>query len=184
MQLVKLTRTQVKRVYLRFLRKDFPDNERKSLGMILRSLDAGTYRCFGGFEEGKLVAYAFLVKHGERYLLDYLAAIPAKRGQGVGSALLRLLKEQLAGAQSVVAEVEDPAQAETAAEKELRERRLRFYLRNGFADPDVRFVTFGVPYQVIELVLDAPHSPEEVRELYRAHYRAMLPEAVCKRFIR
>ena len=52
---------------------------------------------------------------------------------------------------------------------------MGFYFRNGYRETGVKTSLFGVDFIVIELLIDRPHSKEEVEALYMAHYKSMLP---------
>lgn len=184
MYIEKLTKKQVKEVYAEHLRTDFPPSETKPLSAILRAMNKGIYECLGLIEDGELLCYAFLVKHGENYLLDYLATVSGRRGTGVGSVMLGALAEHIGGGTCLIAEVEDPELADSPEEKNIRTRRLRFYLRNGFADTGIRANTFGVGFIIIEMLRDKAHSAEQIREIYRDCYRMMLPGIIYRKAVR
>lgn len=56
----------------------------------------GRYDTWGAYEEGELLAYAFVwrTEDGRCALLDYLAVYPESRGQGRGAQVLELLKDK------------------------------------------------------------------------------------------
>lgn len=173
MTIVSLSKEQVADVFQIHLCQDFPPEERKPLNVILNAMDAGKYECFGLLEE-ELLGYAFFIKLGEDYLLDYLAIVRGKRDLGLGSVFLRELSRQLAAADSLILEVEEPSSAENEADATLRSRRKAFYLRNGFSDTGVNGEAFGVNFRLLELSVK-PHSQAEISALYLEHYRAILP---------
>lgn len=174
MRIETLTKEQVKMVYRTYMCNDFPKNERKPLDMILKAMDAGIYECFGLCEDGELFGYAFFVRQGADFLFDYLAIRPDRRDGGLGSTFLQLLRAHFSHAECILGEVEDPAYARNPQEAETRSRRLSFYTRNGFLLSPVTAETFGVRYLLIEMDLGCQHDAEEIRRLYRAHYRAVL----------
>lgn len=174
MELKSLTVPEIRRIYRRYLRKDFPASERKSLGIILRSVRSDTYDCLGLFEGERVVAYAFFLRHGADLLFDYLAVIPEMRGNGTGGRFLGMLLEHYRDADSIIGEIEDPEFAATEEEAAVMKRREFFYCRNGFRNTGIKTYTFGVHYMLIEPECMA-HTEDAVRELYRAHYKAVLP---------
>lgn len=184
MQIVSLTTEQIRKIYREEMVLDFPDDERKPLMMILKSRAEGTYACFGAFDSDSLVGYAFYAVHGQDYLLDYLAVVRGMRDRGIGSQILLLLANQLEESASVLVEVEDPRSADTEEEAQLRRRRMRFYIRNGFRDTGVTAWTFGVEYRLLELEKNGCRSEESIRELYRSHYKAMVPKPMYEKNIR
>ena len=170
---------ELRRIYNERMRQDFPSDELKPFFMIRRALRRGVYACYGLRERDgdALLGYAFFFRErdGRRFLFDYFAVDRARRSEGLGTAFLTLLREELRNADCVVGEVEDPDVSEDAAERATRQRRLDFYLRNGCVETGIRSRLFGVDYRVLELPLENPHTQAEVREAYEALYRQMLP---------
>ena len=183
MEVVKFTARDVRRTYRRHMRFDFPKEERKPLKYILMSMREGTYEPFGLVDGGELLGYAFFVTTGGHWLLDYLAIVRDRRGMGYGTKLLSMLRETLADTDSVIAEAENPDFAADEAERTKRLRRLAFYARSGFADTTVRSTTFGVEYVVIEMDLHGLHTPDEVRDIFLAHYKNILPGTLFEKEI-
>lgn len=183
MEIRTLNTEQVRTVYRSHVVRDFPRIERKPLRRIVEAMEEGTYECLGLYDAEEFLAYAFFVRHGKNYLFDYYAVLPQKRDRGIGSRFLQSLLTHFASAESLIGEIEDPAYAETEAERELRERRKRFYLRNGFRETGVSVKAFGVWYLLIEAGSGEPKSADEVREQYLEHYRLMLPEYFFRKYI-
>ena len=164
---------------------DFPGNELKTLDKIERLIGQGMYRCFGLKDADELLAYAFFVymqENGEDYyLLDYYAVERACRGTGIGSRFLKMLcADQLKDADCAVLEVEDPACA--AEDRENRERRLRFYLRNGMTDTGEKAAVFGADF--ILLRMPVGKTDADFGRIYQDMYRAMLPKNVFTAMVR
>lgn len=176
MTIVQLTKDRVADIYQTHLCQDFPPDERKTLDILLKTMDAGKYECYA-LTENELLGYAFFVKLGTDYLLDYLAIVRGKRDLGLGSVFLEKLFHQLKNADSMIVEVEEPSSGKNEAEQTLRSRRKAFYLRNGFSDTNVNAEVFGVNFRLLE-PSNKPHSQEEIKELYLRHYQAVLPPKV------
>ncbi len=186
-----LTLGQVRRICHERMPSDFPDNERKSPGMIVRALQRGEYACWGAVRGEEILAYAFFVVvpagEGEQplCLFDYLAVRADLRGTGVGSRFLRALSRGgLRDMACVLLEIEDPDRAETEAERVLRERRRGFYLRAGLEDTGVTAWVFGADYRLLEWPLARRHAPADVRALYACVYRSVLPAFLYRKFVR
>lgn len=114
----------------------FPPEERLLFAEIAASLDRGERLCFLAREAGEAVGFAIVLPLPDVpgvALLDYLAVAEARRGQGIGSALLEALRARLdrPGAVGIILEVEPPHTAQDAAERRRRERRIAFYQRHG-----------------------------------------------------
>jgi hypothetical protein len=176
MELIQLTKDRVASVYEERMVHDFKKDELKPLKMILRALDEGIYECLGLSDGERLLGYTFLVKQGKRYLVDYLAVYPEERDKGRGSAILKLLRDHVTDAEMMIIEVEDPLYAESSEEKELQERRVSFYFRNGCSDTGLRVRCFGVPFIIIRLGEKGSLDCDTVWEVYQSFYRAVLPK--------
>lgn len=176
MTIVPLSKDQVAEIYQTHLCRDFPPDERKTLNIILKAMDAGNYECYA-LTEDELLGYAFFVKLEQDYLLDYLAIVRGKRDLGLGSVFLEKLSHQMKDADSMLVEVEEPASGKDEAERSLRSRRKAFYLRNGFADTGVNAEAFGVNFRLLEPSAK-PRSQAEIKALYLRHYAAVLPPKV------
>ena len=183
MNIRELTIEEVRKVYKDHVRYDFPDEERKPLSRIEKTIREGKYLCLGAFgDDGGLLAYAFFVFEKEACLLDYYAVVPDKRGEGIGSAFL---KEAVmcARADVTIIEIEDPEAAVPEEEKKARERRLNFYLNAGCVNTHVRVTTFGVEFLLLEYPVTTSHKREMIAEGYRSIYRSILPKRMFEKNI-
>ena len=162
---------EVRDVYQKHMRYDFPDEERKPLSRIEKTIHEGKYLCLGAFgDDGGFLAYAFFVFEKEACLLDYYAVVPDKRGEGIGSAFL---KEAVKCTHADV----------TEEEKKARERRLNFYLNAGCVNTHVRVTTFGVEFLLLEYPVTTSHNRAVIAEGYRSIYRSILPKRVFEKNI-
>ena len=166
---------QVEALYEERLKKDFVRSELRPLSSMRRSWERGAYDCYGLFDGDEILGYAFFVRLGNNYLLDYLAIAEERRDEGLGSAFLRRLADGMKEANCMVVEVEDPDRAGDAESRAIRERRLQFYLRNGYRDTELRSVVFGVAYRILEVPTAGTYTTGELREVYRELYRSILP---------
>ena len=181
MELRRLDRKQIKTVYKERMVIDFPRDELRSLKMINNALDRGIYECLGLFDENEIIGYAYLVKLEKNYLLDYLAIYPEHRDSGAGGKVLQFLGEYLSDADNIIIEVENPEFAKDEAEKELRTRRLGFYLRNNCRDTGIRIRCFKVPFQILALGEYKCKDTDVLCEMYKSFYREVLPGVLYKR---
>lgn len=183
MEIIHLTDAQLTALYP-CLKEAFPPDELKPLSRMLSARRQNAYDCLGLTAQDELVGYALFVRTGRHVLLDYFSVLPAHRNHGVGAAFLQLLSDYFLSAESVLVEVEDPAYAQSEQDRQLQQRRLDFYLRNGFVSTGVQALVFGVQYLLLTYGAHPAISPDEVKALYRSHYRAMLPATMYKCFIR
>ena len=174
-----LSLNEIRAVYRERIVDDFPENEIKPLKMIERAIRREEYRCYGGFDSIGLAAYAFFVTNRENgqavWLFDYLAVDQPRRDQGVGSAFLQALRQEvLPEADMVLLEIDDPAAAE-GAERDHRLRREAFYTRNGLIDTGITAQVFGADFRILEIPVHGTHTKEACRAGYDAIYRHLLP---------
>lgn len=167
---------KIEEIYIRHMEKDFPVNELKPLIAIRKALEEGIYECYGLFSGRSLLGYAFFVRSGKSYLLDYFAVTQVYRNKGYGSVFLNRLAGHLSDAECVICEVDDPDRTESPGEKELREHRKDFYLRNGFQMTPVRSVVFGAEFQILTSSKKRVYSAEELMDVYSKLYRSVLPQ--------
>ncbi len=167
--------SQVETLYKTRLMEDFPPDELKPLESMKRSWEKGAYDCYGLFDGGDILGYAFFVRRDRDLLLDYFAIDKERRDRGLGSLFLRQLSEHIRGADCAVCEVQDPDKAESAQDRTARERRLRFYLRGGFRKTELTSVLFGVNYRILEMPGTQAHTVRQLREAYTELYRSTLP---------
>lgn len=191
----KLRTHEVRDVYRKYLRNDFPRDERRPLRQIMRMRRSRQYECCGVFCEGRLVCYAFFIMpvlQGMRCcMLDYFAVLPQLRGSRIGSWVISQLETCIRHMDLILVEVEDPDREKDPIKKAVQERRLSFYLRNGLRDTSVRVETFGVPYRILEVPLSQKRpeaaqeiTQEEIRRAYGAFYRIPLKKGMFDRYIR
>ena len=180
-----LTLPEIRDVYRNQLKHDFPADERKPLSRIEVSLKKGQYICYGLKEGIEILAYAFFVVIENQYLFDYFAVRKELRGAGIGSRFLKeLFSNQLKNASCMLLEADDPAAADSAEEKAVRDCRIRFYLKNGLRNTDAKANTFGVDFLILEMPAGSPHSAEEAGQIYSTIYRSILPERMYSRMVR
>lgn len=173
-----LTVDEAKEIYHQALTRDFPADERKPWSVIRRCMKSGAYRCLGLYRDDRLLGYAFFVLFQDSALLDYFAILPEYRKEGFGSCFLQRIPAYLEDYPRILAEAEAPESAKTEEEKEIRNRRIAFYLRSGLKDTGLRPRAFGVDF----IILWFPNTPvpkaEEARTVYENLYRSFLPAAV------
>ena len=180
---------RVRELYERRMTRDFPRNELKPLDMLERAARQGRYDCYGAMAGEEILAYALFVRledgQGRCALLDYYAVRDDLRDRGVGSAFLRALVDgPLSGLDWALLEVDDPDLAPDALERERRNRRLDFYLRNGMADTSVRAAVYGARFRVLSMPVGEKPSPGRTAALYEALYRVMLTPEMYRRLVR
>ena len=184
MKLAQLNRQQIEQVHKEHMVHDFPKPELKPLDMIYKALDKGCYECLGLFDEDNLIGYVYLVKKDNSYLVDYIATFPEIRNNGAGGQLLSLLDEYLSDADNIIGEVEDPDFTEDPDERNLQQRRLGFYKRNGCRDTGLRVTCFGVHFIIMETGSKTSTDLDSLWLLYSEFYRMVLPSHLYEKSIK
>lgn len=152
---------QIEALYMRA----FPAAERKPFSMILRTRRRG-YAEILTIEaaDGTFAGEAITVQCGSLVLVDYFAVSEEKRGCGVGSAALQLLRERYAD-KTVFLEIESTKE-ENAPNRAQREKRKAFYLRNGLSCMPFRVVEFGVEMEI--LTFSGEVTFDDLHRLYKS----------------
>ena len=177
-----LTEPRLRRLYREHVAEDFPPAERRPLSAILRLRRRGDYDTWGVFDGDALAAYAFLWRGADCALLDYLAVCRDARGQGYGTRALELVKGQY-GPVPLLAEVEAPEESAPPGENALRQRRLHFYERAGFAQLGYQAVLFGVRYAMLAWPAADSQEGERFQAAHRALYQSEVPPLLFRRVI-
>ncbi len=164
----RLTQDEIESLYDIHMRRDFPPAELKPLKRINRMFADGRYDVVAQKIKGDMLAYACLYHGSTPALLDYYAVIEGHRGRGAGSAFLHELLSSRYAQNGVMAELEAPAQAIDAADRELRLRRVRFYERLGFQATGTSATVFGVTYDIYSHGVAAlTNTAQALCEVYR-----------------
>lgn len=153
----------------------FPANEKKPFSMIRAMQKKGRSDVWYCEQDGKFAGLVITINGPDKILLDYLAVAKSRRGQGVGSKILKKMREQYAG-KGVFLEIE--IVDETAENFEERRRRKQFYLTNGMTEMQVYVKLFGVDMEL--LGFDCHLTFEEYRDFYRDNYSEWAAEHVEK----
>lgn len=169
----ELTFGEMEKIYQQYMTQDFPENELKPLSSIERMYQQGRYKGFVMEEEGDVKAYWMLLQDLENhsFLLDYFAVIEGLRGQGYGSKALAGILDSVGENEVVVIEAENPKKAGSQSEKEIQERRLDFYRRNGVIFTELASVVYEAAYVIMYLSKGRQGlSKEEVYRIYVDFY--------------
>lgn len=174
----RLTATELERVYLREMRRDFPPGELKPLSAVLNSDSAGDAHTWGVFDGETLAAYLLMVRPAgcAASQLDYFAVVPACRAAGLGAQILAALPAHEAGAKAILIESECP---EKALDAPMARRRLGFYARCGAQDTGWTEQLFGESWfrvLVLPCAGQPPLAPGETIAALAECYRRTLGE--------
>jgi len=172
--------------YHSYLAKDFHESEVKSFALIEELILQGNYLCIGFFQDTEPYGYAYFAKSDQAQilLLDYFAVVQPHRSEGFGSAFLKDINNYFCGNYCMlVAEAENPAFAMEESGRTISNRRIEFYLRNGFKTSNVVSRVLTDEYQILTLDL-GKELPDDLLLLELQHiYPTLFGEAFTKKNI-
>ena len=167
-----------------YLINDFHKSEVKPIKLIERLIQEGHYKCYGFYEDENLLGYGYFVKTEENILMDYLAVIPEYRCKGLGSKFISIIKEEFSEKFStLLAEVENPKYSLDENDRLNRERRILFYIKNGFKVSNIETCVLEDRYSIISLELSEELNDEEINKEIRKMYISIFGEEFFKKHI-
>lgn len=140
---------QVKALY----QDAFPKEERKPYQVMEEKQREGKMEIWAIVKEEKLefCGLAITILYKDLVLLDYFAICSEKRGTGIGSEVLAMLKEKYAD-RCLFLEIESTGKNAgelSAEEQQVRQKRKCFYHQNGIKDTGLEAVLYGVSMEVL-----------------------------------
>ena len=170
MELRIATPEQLRMVFRRDMLEAFPEAELKPLTAMERLWADGWYRPYCLFDGDEIVGEAFLwLGHPGWAIVDYLCVTAARRNDGLGAEILRLLQE-MEPETVFFGEAEAP---EHAPDPAMAERRLGFYARCGLRVADYDTCIFGVHYKTLYFArgeVDQQRLMQEHDFIYRSTF--------------
>ena len=152
----------------------FPASERKDLDYMLYGDKSAAYEVLVISTPARPVAgMVITVTHGDLTMLDYLAISPDLRGQGIGHAVLPLVRDHIKenGGGHFFLEIETPPPAciprDPCGNPEQRVRRKAFYASAGMVETGVRAFIYGNDMELLAF-------PEDVGAVTFERYDALL----------
>ena len=149
----------------RLYQKAFPDSEKKPFYLIVKMYRKGASDVWRFTRNGKFAGMIITINGGDHVLLDYLAVEETRRGTGIGTEILQLMRGQYAG-KGVFLEIESVY--EDCDNKAERLRRKHFYEKCGMKSMEVFVWLFGVKMELMGF--DCALSYEEYHAFYRDNY--------------
>ena len=154
----KVRLKKVKELYI----NSFPAREREPFWYLKRQTKKGRVNIKTvETEDGKFVGELITTFYDDIILIDYFAIAAEFRNLGIGSDIIKTVKEQYAD-MKIVLEIESTR--EKADNSEQRNRRKRFYEANGFTSMNYYVSLFGVEMEIMTFGGDV--SFEEYHALY------------------
>ena len=140
----------------------FPASERKDLDYMLTGDKAAAYEVLAvSTPDCPVAGMVINVTHGELTMLDYLAISPDLRGQGLGHAVLPMVRDRVKEKNGgrFFLEIETPPPAciprDPCDNAEQRVRRKAFYASVGMVETGVRAFIYGNDMELLAFPEDA-----------------------------
>ncbi len=175
LELRDMSPDEMRETYLGHMIHVFPENELKPCDSIYQEMLENKYLACGLYAGEVLVGYVFTacIPGREQLFGQYIVVKEEYRSMGVGAVMMDKVMEHYSNYRCFMADVEDPEYPVDAEDKLQRERRMRFYTRNGFRRTRVKGHVYGVDYEVIVRDISAHADDEEVFEAANAIYESM-----------
>ena len=149
----------------RLYQEAFPASEKKPFSMILKMHRKGASDVWRFTRDGKFAGLIITINGENHVLLDYLAVKKSRRGRGIGTEILKLMRQEYAG-KGVFLEIESVY--EECDNKQQRLRRKHFYEKSGMKSMEVFVWLFGVKMELMGF--DCRLSYEDYHNFYRKNY--------------
>jgi GNAT superfamily N-acetyltransferase len=182
MELKQLMKEEVKKIYNEHMVMDFPQEELKPIHVIERLIDRKIYECYGLYNNGELLAYAFFNNSKSYLLLDYYSVCEKYRSKGIGSKFFSILKKEFKNHNGIIVEVEDIESADTEAEKIIRQRRIDFYKKNGMKITNVLCKLFDVYYSIM-CISNVEFNDSIIYDEMKNIYKEMVPDKFYAKYV-
>lgn len=148
--------------YLQMLYEEaFPIEERRPFSLLEQEVEQGFMELLLIEVDQAPSGLVFTSFQGNLTLIEFLAIDPSKRGQGLGSQALSLLKERYKG-KRLFLEIETPV---TQEKTDRKVRREKFYIENDFLPIGICVLFQGVKMKLLSL-----HGEKITFEEYKEHY--------------
>lgn len=134
----------IKRLYI----DAFPKHERLPFFMLKRGIKKGKAEIITSKDDGKVTSFAYLILYQNMVYLFYFAVLPTLRNKGIGSLVIKYIKEHYIDKRIFFA-IEQPD--EQAADNELRIKRKSFYAKNGFHEQVCKLKEGNILFDVMGL---------------------------------
>lgn len=161
------------KTYYRFIEKDFPRGEYPPYAILQRQINDGRQQGFILHNQSQDLAYAICSAGHDYVLISLLAVLPQWRRQGIGSDLMKRIKDYHSDRSGLIAELERPELARHAEEQQTRQSRLGFYNKAGFQlIAGIDYTIWGVPMHLmacplqVKLNIISAHIESIMYEIY------------------
>ncbi|MCM1022441.1 MAG: GNAT family N-acetyltransferase [Prevotella sp.] len=144
-------------------RTAFPADERAPMWLLALKAGRENVDFWGLYADGDWLGLAYVISEGGASYLFYLAVSEELRGKGLGSKALRAIVTHYAGQRLFLALEQLDENADNFAE---RQRRRRFYLKNGLKPLPLTIREATVTYDVMGTGDVKPEEYESMMKKY------------------
>ena len=175
LELRDMSPDEMRATYLEHMINVFPENELKPCDSIYKEMQENKFLACGMFAGKELIGYVFTacMPGREQLFGQYIVVKEDYRSLGIGSLMMDMVMKHYSSYRCFMADVEDPEYSLDADDRKNRERRMRFYERNGFRRTRVKAHVYGVDYEVIARGISAEPNDNEIYEAANAIYESM-----------
>lgn len=139
-----------KDLYRKHIVQDFPSSERPNLEGFRRRILKHNEQVFIYEENETEKGYCIIDDLNEYILVSFLAVYKETRGQGIGTKILKEIEEKYSNKKGIILEVENPEFAENEKEKNIQEKRIKFYQNSNFEIvPNLNVKLFMVNFKIM-----------------------------------
>ena len=175
--LKKINLKEFKDLYRKHIVKDFPREERRSLNKFKKRITRGKEEVYLYLENEKEKAYAIIVVLDNYVMVSFLAVFKEYRGEGIGTKLLKEINDNFSNKKGILLEVENPKYSKSQEEKEIRERRIKFYEKSNYNIVDgVEINSHSIMFNIMILNInnnkvDKQEIAKELNDFYTEIFR-------------
>lgn len=130
--LKKINLKEFKDLYRKHIIKDFPREERTTLNKFKKRITRGQEDVYVYKEEGKEKAYIIVAVLNNYIMVTFLAVFEEYRGEGIGTKLLKEIRDNFSNKKGILLEVENPIYSVDETDKVVREKRIKFYEKSNY----------------------------------------------------
>lgn len=146
-------------------RQAFPAFERKPFSIIRSMQKKGKSDVWYFEKDGRFAGLVFTINSDNVILIDYLAIVTSRRGEGIGSEIITQLQDYYPD-KGIFVEIESVFDKCENIDERLR--RKQFYLNNNMIPMKVMVVLFGVEMEL--LGINCKLSYDEYYSFYKDNY--------------
>ena len=165
---------EFKYLYRKHIVRDFPKSERPNLEGFRKRILKNKEEVYIFEEDGIEKGYCIIKQLQEYILVAFLAVYTEYRGKGIGTKILKEVQEKYSNKKGILLEVENPEFAKNDKEKNIQEKRIKFYEKSNFEivknlKVKLFMVNFKIMvYQMQNCQINNYEIAEEIKKFYNS----------------